>query len=74
MVRSISSVSPSSVSPGGSAMLTITGVGFEAESSVEIGESAQCDDVTVVAANQITCTTPALAEATCKFCGNVGLG
>ena len=55
-------------------MLTINGVGFEADSSVEIGESAQCDDVTVVAANQITCTTPALAEATCKFCGNVGLG
>lgn len=56
----VTSVSPTSGAMAGGQTLTITGSGFSAGASVDVGGSA-CTSVTVNSATQITCTTPALA-------------
>ena len=57
---SVTSLSPNAGTPAGATSVTISGTGFLAGASVDIGGSA-CTGITVVNATTITCTTPAHA-------------
>ena len=63
VVRSVSDVSPASVGTTGGATITITGVGFNEDSTVTVDDS-ECTDVMFVSRAELTCTVPALSAGT----------
>ena len=56
---SLSGISPSSGTPGGGELLTITGTGFMSDPLQVLLGSTPCTDVTVVSSTEITCLAPA---------------